>query len=74
MTSVPLPPSTRTKALRGFACMSLEKRTAIAAKGGAATPSHKRSFAQNRDLAASAGSKGGNSRAANVRAARKPLP
>jgi uncharacterized protein len=48
-----------TKQRRGFACMSLEKRTAIARKGGSSTPGHKRSFAVNRDLASNAGRKGG---------------
>lgn len=44
---------------RGFAGMSKEKRTAIARKGGSSVPAAKRSFAKNRDLAASAGRKGG---------------
>ena len=47
------------KAIRGFAAMSLEKRRAIARKGGASVPSEKRSFAKNRDLAVEAGRKGG---------------
>ena len=50
---------TTTKARRGFAAMSLEKRTEIARKGGASVPSDKRSFSVSRDLASSAGRKGG---------------
>lgn len=48
-----------TKNLRGFAAMSPEKRLAIAKKGGAAVPPDKRSFSQNRELAAQAGRSGG---------------
>lgn len=44
---------------RGFSAMSPEKRIAIAKLGGAGVPADKRSFAKNRDLAASAGAKGG---------------
>lgn len=44
---------------RGFAAMSKEKRTAIARKGGSSVPGEKRSFARNRELAATAGRKGG---------------
>lgn len=52
---------TETKAPRprGFAALSPERRREIARQGGAAVPSDKRSFAQNRDLAASAGKAGG---------------
>ena len=49
----------KPKQKRGFASMSIEKRRAIARKGGAAVPSHKRTFAKNRDLASTAGRKGG---------------
>jgi general stress protein YciG len=49
----------RPRAIRGFAAMSKERRTEIARKGGASVPAAKRSFARDRDLAASAGSKGG---------------
>jgi len=49
----------KPKSRRGFASMTPEKRRAIAAKGGASVPGEKRSFAKNRDLAATAGSKGG---------------
>ena len=44
---------------RGFAAMSPAKRKEIAKKGGASVPADKRSFAKDRDLAASAGRKGG---------------
>ncbi|HWA61261.1 MAG TPA: KGG domain-containing protein [Caulobacteraceae bacterium] len=50
--------STRTSR-RGFAAMDPERRREIARRGGASVPSEKRSFAQDRDLAASAGRKGG---------------
>lgn len=49
----------KTPKPRGFAAMSVEKRTEIARKGGASVPTNKRSFSQSRDLAQSAGSKGG---------------
>lgn len=45
--------------LRGFASMEQEKQREIARKGGANVPNEKRSFAQNRNLAAEAGRKGG---------------
>lgn len=44
---------------RGFAGMSKAKRTEIARKGGAAVPADKRSFSQDRNLAADAGRLGG---------------
>ena len=44
---------------RGFASMSPEKQREIASKGGKSVPSDKRSFSQNRDLAAQAGRRGG---------------
>lgn len=47
------------KSLRGFACMSPERRKEIAKLGGAAVPPDKRSFSQNNGLAARAGSVGG---------------
>ena len=50
---------TKKKAKRGFAAMSKEKRQAISRFGGAAVPDDKRSFSQDRDLAATAGRKGG---------------
>lgn len=46
---------------RGFAAMSPERRREIARKGGASVPADKRSFSKDRDLAASAGKKGGSS-------------
>jgi uncharacterized protein len=44
---------------RGFASMDPDKRQMIARLGGASVPREKRSFAQNRDLAAAAGRRGG---------------
>lgn len=44
---------------RGFASMSAERRREISRMGGKSVPKEKRSFAQNRDLAAAAGRKGG---------------
>jgi hypothetical protein len=46
-------------ALRGFASMEQGKQREIARKGGANVPNEKRSFAQDRTLAAEAGRKGG---------------
>ena len=50
---------TKPRALRGFAAMDKARQREIARKGGAAVPDEKRSFSQDRDLAASAGRKGG---------------
>src|SRR5256885_7484167 len=44
-----------TGSLRGFASMEQEKQREIAKKGGANVPHEKRSFAQDRTLAAIAG-------------------
>ena len=44
---------------RGFASMDPERQREIARKGGASVPSEKRSFSQDRRLAAEAGRKGG---------------
>lgn len=44
---------------RGFASMDPERQREIARKGGASVPSEKRSFSQDRSLAAEAGRKGG---------------
>lgn len=44
---------------RGFAALSPERRREVAAKGGGSVPAAKRSFAQDRDLAARAGKTGG---------------
>ena len=46
-------------AKRGFASMDPERQREIARKGGASVPSEKRSFSQDRSLAAQAGRKGG---------------
>lgn len=45
--------------LRGFASLTPERRAEIARMGGAAVPSAKRSFSQDRDLARNAGRLGG---------------
>jgi general stress protein YciG len=59
-TSMPTTPDTgKPRARRGFAAMNPERRREIARKGGASVPGEKRSFAKDRDLAASAGRKGG---------------
>ena len=47
------------RARRGFAVMSPERRLEIARKGGASVPGEKRSFAKDRELAATASRKGG---------------
>jgi general stress protein YciG len=47
------------KQRRGFASMDPDRRREIARKGGASVPGDKRSFFKDRDLTASAGSKGG---------------
>jgi len=44
---------------RGFASMNAERQRQIASMGGKAVPDEKRSFSQNRRLAAEAGRKGG---------------
>ena len=46
-------------ARRGFAAMDKERQREIARKGGASVPDEKRSFSQDRELAAQAGRKGG---------------
>ena len=48
-----------TKKLRGFAALSPERRLEVARKGGAAVNPENRSFSRNKDLAISAGRKGG---------------
>jgi general stress protein YciG len=51
-----LPPKpSKPGAPRGFAALAPEARREIARKGGASVPSEKRSFSQDRDLAAAAG-------------------
>lgn len=47
------------KLRRGFAAMDPERQREIARKGGASVPTDKRSFSQNRELAANAGKLGG---------------
>ena len=49
----------RTPARRGFAAMDKDRQREIARKGGASVPDEKRSFSQDRSLAANAGRKGG---------------
>ena len=52
----------KKKSNRGFAKMKKENPkllSAIAARGGAAVPDERRSFAQDHDLAVAAGRKGG---------------
>lgn len=44
---------------RGFASMDASRQKEIASKGGQSVPNEKRSFSQNRELAAEAGRKGG---------------
>ena len=56
---MPTVDSNKPRARRGFAAMNPDRRREIARKGGASVPSEKRSFARDRDLAASAGRKGG---------------
>jgi general stress protein YciG len=46
---------------RGFASMNSERQRQIASMGGQSVPGSKRSFSQNRELAAVAGRKGGQS-------------
>jgi uncharacterized protein len=46
---------------RGFASMDATKQREIASKGGQSVPAAKRSFSQDRRLAAEAGRKGGQS-------------
>jgi general stress protein YciG len=49
----------KPKSRRGFACMDPERRREIARKGGASVQAANRSFAKDKELAISAGSKGG---------------
>ena len=52
-------PMERQKLNRGFRVMDPERQREIARLGGAAVPAIKRSFSQNRSLAAEAGRRGG---------------
>lgn len=45
--------------LRGFASLSPERRSEIARRGGVAVPAEKRAFSKSKELAISAGRKGG---------------
>lgn len=49
----------QSKSRRGFACLTAEQRRAVSRKGGQSVPADKRSFSQDRTLAAVAGRKGG---------------
>jgi general stress protein YciG len=49
----------KTPSRRGFAALDKDRQREIARKGGASVPDEKRSFSQDRDLAAAAGRKGG---------------
>ncbi len=64
-----IPEPTVVKSNRGFAAMDRDKQRAIARKGGESVPNDKRSFSQDRTLAAQAGRKGGE---ASQGARRKP--
>lgn len=64
-------PPDKPKARKGFAAMSVERRREIARMGGAAVLAKNRSFAKDRDLASSAGRKGGE---ASRGGGRKPAP
>ena len=58
----------KTKSTRGFASMDAARQREIASKGGQSVPQEKRSFSQDRELAAQAGRKGGQ----NSRGGRNP--
>jgi general stress protein YciG len=49
----------KPKSKRGFASWTPEKRTEVARLGGSSVPADRRSFSQSKDLASSAGRKGG---------------
>ncbi len=51
--------TTKPKSTRGFASMDAARQREIASKGGQSVPQEKRSFSQDRELAAQAGRKGG---------------
>jgi general stress protein YciG len=55
ITEAAMADGSNSKSKRGFGSMSAEKQREIASKGGKSVPSDKRSFFQNRDLAAEAG-------------------
>lgn len=58
-TEVRQPEAKPARSGRGFAAMDPERQREIARKGGRSVPDEKRSFSQNRELAAAAGRKGG---------------
>ena len=60
--------ATPKKSTRGFASMDAARQREIASKGGQSVPQEKRSFSQDRELAAQAGRKGGQ----NSRGGRNP--
>lgn len=63
---------TASKSKRGFAAMDKERQREIARKGGASVPDEKRSFSQDRDLAAAAGRKGGEASHGGGRGSNRP--
>jgi general stress protein YciG len=56
---MPAKTKAQPKQLRGFALLPKEVRVEIARKGGASVPKEKRTYSQDRALAARAGRKGG---------------
>ena len=54
-----MPDNNNQNSNRGFASMDDDKQREIASKGGQSVPDEKRSFSQDRELAAQAGRKGG---------------
>lgn len=62
----------KTPSRRGFAAMDKDRQREIARKGGASVPDEKRSFSQDRDLAAAAGRKGGEASHGGGRTGRAP--
>lgn len=61
-----MPQHTQGTSTRGFASMDETRQREIARKGGESVPAEKRSFSQNRALAAEAGRKGGTSRGTRI--------
>ena len=68
------PPRPNGASKRGFASMDPERQREIARKGGASVPSEKRSFSQDRSLAAQAGRKGGEASHGSRRPSDPPAP
>ncbi len=64
----------KSPARRGFAAMDKDRQREIARKGGASVPDEKRSFSQDRDLAAAAGRKGGEASHGGGRTSRTETP